>query len=187
MKIKTRFRHLGEKGTSAVEMALILPILLMILFSIIDLGRFIHARYIISSVSREGGSLGSRDIQSAADLITMLQNAALPLDLATSGRIFIWKISAGTKRTTPYPFIDTNSSRDGGALSVSSSIGSNMQNLGISQSVYNHLVFNNVNNTADISQVTVVEVFYRYTPITPVRFVPGLGNRGYILSSKAEF
>ena len=44
--------------------------------------------------------------------------------------------------------------------------------------------------TADISNVTVVEVFYKYTPITPIsRFAPGLftNSGGTIISSKAVF
>jgi Flp pilus assembly pilin Flp len=66
----------GEKGVAAVEFALILPMLLVMVFGIIDIGRLIQAKLIITSVSREGGSLASRedlgDASSRLNLLTML-------------------------------------------------------------------------------------------------------------------
>ncbi len=56
-----------------IEFCLILPVLLVLVFAIIDFGRLIHARLIITNVTREGGNLASRDIKSGNDLITMLQ------------------------------------------------------------------------------------------------------------------
>ena len=189
VKLHTLRRHLGESGVSAVEMALILPLMLMMLFAIIDFGRVIQARLVLTNVAREGGSLGSRDIQSATDLITMLQNGASPLDLATSGKIYIWKIRAGATKDAPYPAIDLQVSKNGGVLSVQSSIGSNVANLGLSTDLYKHLVFDSSagKNTADISEATVVEVFYKYTPITPILSMLNPGSNEMILSSKAEF
>lgn len=189
VKLHTRRGHLGESGVSAVEMALILPLILMMLFAIIDFGRFIQARLVLTNVAREGGSLGSRDIQSATDLILMLQNGASPLDLATSGKIYIWKIRAGATQDAPYPAIDLQASKNGGVLSVQSSIGSSVRNLGLSTDLYQHLVFDSSvgKNTADISEATVVEVFYRYTPITPILSMLNPGSNEMILSSKAEF
>ncbi len=186
-----RCSYLGHRGIAAVELALILPILMMMAFVIIDFGRLIQARLVVTNTAREGGSLASRDIQSAANLITMLQAGASPLDLATDGKIYVWKIKVGISAKDPDPFIDTTVSTNGGGLSVASSIGSGQANLGLSAQLYNHLEFDNSpgKKTADISEVTVVEVFYRYTPITPIsKFVPALfagGNE--IISSKAVF
>jgi hypothetical protein len=191
MRRKKGQRRNGQHGLAAVELALILPILITITFVIIDFGRLIQARLVVTNVAREGGSLASRDIQSAGNLIMMLQAAASPLNLAGDGRIYIWKIRAGTTAHNPDPFIDTTVSANAGALSVASSIGTGQPNLGLSLQLYSHLEFDNSpgKKTSDISEVTVVEVFYRVTPITPIgKFVPTLFAGGSaIVASKAVF
>jgi hypothetical protein len=197
---KNHGRFLGQRGIAAVEFAMILIPLLIMTFAIIDFGRLIQARLVVTNLSREGGSLASRDIESAWSLIGMLQAGASPLNLSTNGRIYIWKIragkttdSAGQFHPDPDPFIDMNVSASGGALSVASSIGTGHANLGLTPQLYNHLEFDDSPGkmTADISDVTVVEVFYKYTPITPIsKFVPGLltdSGGGTIISSKAVF
>jgi len=183
--------YLGKKGVAAVEMALILPLMIIMVFVVIDFGRLIQARLVVTNLAREGGNLASRDIQPANSLITMLQAGASPLDLVANGRIYIWRINAGTSAQNPDPFIDLTVSVNGGGLSVSSSIGAGQANLGLTPQLYNHLEYNDSNKTADISDVTVVEVFYRYTPITPIsKFAPGLFTDiggSTIISSKAVF
>ncbi len=125
VKLYNRRGHLGETGVAAVEMAIILPLMLIIVFAIIDFGRLIQARLVITSLSREGGSLASRDIDpnsatsaSAADIVTMLQTGASPLNLVNSGKIYITRIRAGTTKDNPNPYIDNSASANGGALSV---------------------------------------------------------------------
>lgn len=186
-----RCGYLGERGIAAVEMALILPLILVIVLGIIDFGQFFTARFIITNVAREGASLGSRDIQSATELITLMQTGATPLDLARSGKIYIRRICAGQTSDDPYPAVDSSKSAERGDLSVQSSvIGSN---LGLSTALYNHLVFDDSPDqmTADIGELTVVEVFYKYTPITPLsNFIPNLLTRdqgGVIMKSRAVF
>lgn len=185
--------HLGEKGVAAVELAIILPLMLIIVFAIIDFGRLFNARLEITNMAREGGSLACRDMKSAADIITMLQIGASDLDLANSGKIYVWKIDGGklTNGTVTLPQIDTAASANAGLLSVASSIGSNVTNLGFSNTFYQHLVYNTTNKMSDVTSVTVVEVFYKYTPISPIsKFIPGLitgDSGGKIISSKAVF
>ncbi len=107
-----------------MELALLLPILVVLAFGVIDLGRLIHARLVVTNVSREGGSLASRDIQTGNNLITMLQSSATPFNLQTQGRIYVIKIKAGETRFAPLPYIDSKFS--GGAYNVSSSITGNI-------------------------------------------------------------
>jgi Flp pilus assembly protein TadG len=181
----------GERGIAALELALILPVMLIIVFAIVDFGRLFNARLEITNIAREGGSLACRDMKSAADIITMLQTGASDLDLAKSGKIYVWKINGGSTQNAPYPYIDTASSANAGLLSVQSSIGSNVTNLGFSNTFYQHLVYNTTNKMSDVTSVTVVEVFYKYTPISPIsKFIPGLitsDSGGKIISSKAVF
>ena len=82
----------GKKGVAALEFALILPLLSVMVFGIVDLGRLIQSHLIITNVSREGGSLASRGIKSGNDLINMLQSSGTPLDLNGSGIIIMIQI-----------------------------------------------------------------------------------------------
>ncbi len=54
--MKTRFR--SERGASLVEFALILPLLLVILFGIIEFGLIMYNKAIITNASREGARRG---------------------------------------------------------------------------------------------------------------------------------
>ena len=193
-KLYNRRGHRGERGIAALELAIILPVMLIIVFAIVDFGRLFNARLEITNIAREGGSLASRDIKSAASIITYLQKGA-SLDLAKSGKIYVWKINGGQNATAPKPAIYTANSAKAGNLLVDSSVqnskGINASQFGFSNTFYPHLVFNTTNQMSDITEATVVEVFYRYTPISPIsNFIPGLmtgDSGGKIISSKAVF
>jgi hypothetical protein len=190
---KLRKLNMGKKGIAALELALILPILLVLVFGIIDFGKLIQARLIVTNVSREGGSLASRAVNSGNDLLSMLQSSGTPLDLNGLGKIYISRIRAGISLGSPNPYIDPNSSWSAGSLGVSSQIQTNVTNLGLSAALYNHLKFEGPpQNTSDISEVWVVEVYYKYKPITPLpNFITGIlvtpGYDGMIIGSKSVF
>jgi hypothetical protein len=183
-------RH-NERGVALVELALLLPILVVLAFGVIDLGRLIHARLVVTNVSREGGSLASRDIQVGDALITMLQSSATPFNLQTQGRIHVIKIKAGETRFDPLPYIDSRVSR-GSYTAASSSISGNVNDTpgGLSSTLMNHLTFKTSINTSELSEINIVEVFYHYRPITPLpNFVLGLfpTNGGILIGSRAIF
>jgi hypothetical protein len=179
----------NDKGAALIEFCLILPVLLVLVFAIIDFGRLIHARIIITNVTREGANLASRDIKSGTDLIAMLQSSASPLNLVSSGLICISNIEAGiTTRTAP--IISTqNPPVCSGSLTAASGISAGATNLGLSGALYNHLVFKQANQASDINGVTVVETFFRFTPITPLpNFITNLWTgAGAIIGSRAVF
>lgn len=183
-------RH--ARGAALIEFCVILPILLLVVFAIIDLGLLIQARLIVTNLVREGGSLASRDIKSPTDLITMLQASAKPLNMSTLGRICVSSIEAGKVSRTS-PIISTQQPQTcSGSLGVSSGIRSGAVNLGLTGDVYNHLVFNSANQAADINGVIVVEAFYEYRPVTPLpRLIPNLlldyMGRGTIIGSRSVF
>lgn len=53
---RTIMRRLrGDRGATAAEAALVLPVILMILFGIIDFGRLLNAQIVVSQAAREGG------------------------------------------------------------------------------------------------------------------------------------
>ena len=134
-----------------VELAFILPILVVLVFGIVDLGRLIQARLVVTNVSREGGSLASRDIRDGAALISMLQSSASPLDLKNAnGRIWLTKIKSGTTAGDPDPYIHRRYT--GGTLVAASSITGSVGDTpaGLSSVLFNHLRYNSTNNTSDI-------------------------------------
>ena len=181
-----------EKGIAALELAIILPILCILAFAVIDFGRLIQSRLVVTNLSREGGSLASRDVQGDNNLFLLLQSASTPLDLQNWGRIVITKIKAGVSQNAPNPAIDSQSAS--GSLNVASVCGTaGNPNLyfGLSQNLYNHLKFNLAHQTADISEITVVEVYYKFRPITPLpNFIQNLlltDGGGFIVGSKSVF
>jgi hypothetical protein len=141
--------------------------MLILVVATIDLGMLIQARLIISNVSREGGSIASREMNIDTDLTGLLQASGRPLDLGgADGKIFITRLAAGTSAGAPSPTIAAQISA--GTLGVSSKIAAASAYLGLSRSLYDHLVFSTTNGTSDISEITVVEIYYKYRPVTPV-------------------
>jgi Flp pilus assembly protein TadG len=176
MRIKKTPRN-TEKGVAALEMALILPILLVLVFGIIDIGRLIQARLIVTSVSREGGTLVSHlDItMTGADVITVLQNSSKPLDLVTQGRIYVTQVDAGKTAGSPDPV--RTSQTGGGSLAVASRIDAALA--GLPDTIYNRMRYDAASLSADVLCVKVIEVYYLYTPITPLpSFIEGLLDMG---------
>ena len=51
-------RKLNERGAVAAEFALLLPVLLMILFGIIEFGMIMYGREIVTNAAREGARAG---------------------------------------------------------------------------------------------------------------------------------
>ncbi len=66
----------SEKGQSMVEFALVLPILVMLLFGIIDFGRIFHTYLAIDHASREAARTASIGENDAAIVSTAVASAA---------------------------------------------------------------------------------------------------------------
>ncbi|MFZ5754762.1 MAG: TadE/TadG family type IV pilus assembly protein [Bacillota bacterium] len=68
-----------EKGQALVEMALILPLLLLLVFGIIEFGRIFSAGLVVNHGAREGARLGAVGALDSA-IVTRVQNTAVTLD-----------------------------------------------------------------------------------------------------------
>lgn len=68
-----------EKGQALLELALVLPILILLLTGIFEFGRIYSAELIVNHSAREGARLGSVGAQDSA-IITRVQNTASGLD-----------------------------------------------------------------------------------------------------------
>ncbi|WP_460932230.1 TadE/TadG family type IV pilus assembly protein [Phycicoccus ginsengisoli] len=67
--MRTRLRAgLGERGAAAVEMALVLPVLLLILGGVIDFGRMYLGEVIVTNAARDGARMAATKAYSSADV-----------------------------------------------------------------------------------------------------------------------
>ena len=78
-----RSKSSSQKGASAVEFALILPILILILFGIIEFSVILYDKAMITNASREGArkgivfradASGNRNNLSTAEIKTIVEN-----------------------------------------------------------------------------------------------------------------
>lgn len=81
MKVRNKLR--SESGASAVEFALLLPLLMMILFGIIEFGMALYRQSILTNASREGARLGI--VQSVPAITDAQINAAIDNYLTPAG------------------------------------------------------------------------------------------------------
>ena len=57
MKRRWRAGRLADRGAAAVELALLLPVLLLLVFGIVDFGRALNAQITLTQAAREGARL----------------------------------------------------------------------------------------------------------------------------------
>jgi hypothetical protein len=86
----------AARGIAAVEFAIVLPLLALLLFMVVDLSRAIQAKIILLNISREGANLASRatsDLSgSSQTIMNALAASTPPLDMNKRGMIYITKI-----------------------------------------------------------------------------------------------
>jgi Flp pilus assembly protein TadG len=77
--VRTKRRSREDQGSAAVEFALVLPVLLLIVFAIIDFGRMLNARIVLSQAAHEGAravEITNDPAQAQARIDTTLGNLA---------------------------------------------------------------------------------------------------------------
>ncbi len=191
------------RGSVAIEFALLVPVLLILAFAVIDFGQFVWTRQVVTEVSRLGGGLVFRrddgyidieDNQKREELLDLLEGAGSPIfkdDNKDKWKIVVSKIKKAEKTGDSPTLFHKRGER--GTLNVSSSIGDAYDYLGLSQALYSHLDYPTAADPPDKSEIGVVEVFYKYEPITPLPdpyFIEGIlqmDNGGVIINSKAFF
>lgn len=86
----------NQHGVAAVEFALLLPILLILLFGMIDAARALQANIIIVNIAREGANLvarGNTQLETGnQDIIYALMASAPPLNVKQQGQIYITRV-----------------------------------------------------------------------------------------------
>ena len=98
-------------------------------FGVVEFGSLIQAQAVVTNVTREGGSLASRDLKNGSDLLDLLEASSWPLNFSCPVedtncvpseqverfKIYVTKIDAGTSGSTrprPVPFRKVATFRD---------------------------------------------------------------------------
>lgn len=81
-----------QKGAAAVEMALVLPLLLVVAFGLFEFARGILANNVITGISREGANLYSRTGTPPGDIMTALAGTASQVNMMDNGIIYMTRI-----------------------------------------------------------------------------------------------
>ena len=83
-RCKSRFHCSGQ---SMIELAMILPILLLLCFGAAELSHAILFNNILINMSREGANLASRTTQSPQFIIDALNHTSAPLEMEAKGML----------------------------------------------------------------------------------------------------
>lgn len=105
-----------ERGAAAVEFALVLPILVVILLGVVDFGLEINSQAIIANAAREGARTASLGGTSAEAITTVKSASASLLNISSSNPTITVTCRLPTNSTCPSAF-DT-SRKAGGTVVV---------------------------------------------------------------------
>jgi hypothetical protein len=81
------------RGTAALELALLLPVLVLLGLMVIDLSRALQAQVILINITREGASLAARaSPYQTQTIMNSLAATTPPLDMPGNGMIYITEV-----------------------------------------------------------------------------------------------
>jgi hypothetical protein len=108
MKCRPYAKLRQSQGQSVVELALVLPLLVVLMLGLVDLSRAIQAYNIIANMSREGANLALRTATSIdpQHIMNSLANTAQPLAMTSKGMMYMTKVHkiAGDIKTEQIPW-----------------------------------------------------------------------------------
>jgi hypothetical protein len=178
-----------SEGSTMVELALILPVLLLLAFGVFEYSRSILTKNIITNMSREGANLAARTENPRQTIMDAIASTADPLDMGANGMIYVTEVTGVNDYTgTVNPVVQEQYRYVSGGYSVNSRVWSGCSSWtgeGICQVSGEPVADLEGDGTGTYSgmetaisegqTVYAVEVFYNYTPII-----------GYVLHNNIE-
>jgi len=167
---------------ATVEFAGMALVIMALAFGIVEFGSLIQAQAVVTNVTREGGSIASRDINTGTDLLTLLEASTWPLNFTCPAgdatcnpteqqnkfKIYVVRAVAGDS-LNPEPTC-TEQETDGtlaGSGVVSPANDPNGQ-CDLTPTLWDLLRYSSVDQASPLSQFTVVKVYYKHHPVTPL-------------------
>lgn len=87
-----RLRRRYARGVAAVELALVLPVLLILVLGVIDFARAIQFNNILVHLTREGANLAARTTLEPTYILKALMDTAAPMEMNTDGMMYITQL-----------------------------------------------------------------------------------------------
>lgn len=102
--LRTRRRLHSERGQSIVEMAIVMPLLILVSLGVIETSFALLDQHVVTKLAREGSNLISRDtsIQQAANVLTTMSSAPVNFSNGDSTVIFSVLMKGGATGTTNF-------------------------------------------------------------------------------------
>jgi hypothetical protein len=179
MKKQSLNRLKKSDGGALIEFAIIVPFLFLLVLGVIEYGRAIHTKNIITHMSREGANLAARTQKDPQTIMSALATTADPLDIETNGMIFITEVMGIDDGGTVKPIVHKQYRYVNGGYSVNSKVWGgcgSWSDEGECQVPGNPVAdlegdgAETYSGTEEIIKdgetVCAVEVFYDYAPIT---------------------
>jgi Flp pilus assembly protein TadG len=145
-----------ERGSALVELALCVPMLLILVFGLIDFSQVIFEYQVMTGLSRQGCNLASRGT-TLVDTASALVIQGASLNIGTKGKIFVTAVAADASGVPR--IVDQATSTTG--ISVTSRIGSGNGTVASMPAAANTVL--KAGQT-----LYIVEIFCTYKPMTPI-------------------
>ncbi|MCO5106599.1 MAG: pilus assembly protein [Burkholderiaceae bacterium] len=177
-RVRRRRRSLA-RGVATIELALVLPVLLILALGVIDFSRAIQFNNVLVHLSREGANLSARTTETPDYILAALMDNATPLDMDGVGMMYITKLVGRSDGSARVDAQYRHSSKGNRALAsriyaCPSWSGSGACNVPSNQTLRLAV------NLLDGETVYAVEAMYDYTPFT--RYVMSDDPRLYALT-----
>jgi Flp pilus assembly protein TadG len=95
----------NQKGVAALEFAISLPLIFLLLFGVIEVTRFILVAQMVTNASRTMADLASQgetmDATELNDLFQAVRFVARPFDMQTSGKVFVSSVTRADLASPP--------------------------------------------------------------------------------------
>jgi TadE-like protein len=158
-----------QEGLATLEFAMMATVLLALAWAVIEFGSLLQAQAVVTNVTREGGSLASRDLKTGPELFLLLERSSSPLDFEhhpNQFKMFLARVQAGISPESPVP---TCTVYEHGDLSSPNVISPTTHpHCGLTPALYEWLQFKEQTQASALPQLTVVTVFYAHRPLTPL-------------------